>query len=176
VRIRILAMVIFIIMLCGTASAFAASDPAVTIVSPSQAVYGNSLLISIKITAQKTIRVSLYEEKEKAGDKLISIDPTSGNDLAGKSLYSVSIMTPEIFKGKNNLQFYSKQISDVTPGLYKVKADTLDTLGIVTASSDSRFVVMPKESETAEGSVIFETQQTGAFQWVQNLLKTIFGN
>lgn len=176
-RIRILAITLILMMLCGTALAFAASDPAVTIVSPSQTVYGDSLLVSIKMTAQKTIRVSVYEEKQKVGDTLVSIDPAAvTEELDETDLYSVSVMTPETFKGNSNLQFYNKQISEITPGLYRVKAETLDAAGAVTASSSTRVVVMPKGSETVTGSAIFETQQTGAFQWVQNLLKSIFGN
>lgn len=176
-RIKILATVLTLMMLFSTAMTFAAADPAVTIVSPSQTVYGDNLFVSIKMTAQKTIRVSAFEEKQKVGDTLVSIDPAAeGEQIDEQSIVSVSIMTAETFKGTSNLQFYNKKISEIKPGLYRVKVETLDSAGAVTASSSNRIFVMPAGSETTSGSVIFETQQTGAFQWVQNLIKTIFGN
>jgi hypothetical protein len=177
-RKTIMLITILTVLLFNIAFAAAAADPAVTIVSPSQSVTGNNLLISVKMTASKTIKVSLYEEKEKVGDTLVSIDPltVSEEDLAAKTLVSVSLMTPETFEGTGNLQFYHKQISDVTPGFYRVKVEVLDKSKNVTAYSSLRTVVTPKESENASGNEIFQTQQTGALQWVQNLLKSIFKN
>lgn len=175
---RVMAFVIIMVLLCGTVFASAASDPAVTIVSPAQTVYGNNLLVSIKMTAPKSIKVFVYEEKQKVGDTFVSLDPVAARkqDIDSSNIYSISIMTPETFKSTGELQFYNKQINDVSPGLYRIKVQTLDASGAVTASSSSRVVVMPKDSESASGSAIFETQQSGALQWVQNLLKSIFGN
>ncbi|NLT48936.1 MAG: hypothetical protein GXX92_11060 [Clostridiales bacterium] len=174
----VMMLVLVAVLLCSTMFSFATSDPAVTIVSPSQTISGTNLLVSVKMTAPKTIKVSVYEEKEKVGDTLVSIDPTTVSDenFSSKTLFSVSVITPETFQGSGSLQFYNKQINDVSPGLYRVKVEVLDSNNAVTATSTQRTVVMPKDSEAASGSEIFESQQTGAFQWVQNLIKSIFKN
>ena len=169
-------LLILSVFLCGTVFAAATADPAVTIVSPSQTVSGNNLLVSVKMTAPKTIKVYVYEEKEKVGDTLVSIDPAAVAEegFSSKTLYSVSLITPETFEGTGDLQFYNKQIDDITPGLYRIKVEVIDKDNAVTASSTHRTVVMPKDSETATGNEIFQSQQTGALQWVQNLIKSIF--
>lgn len=171
-------LLVAIVMLFNISFASAAPDPAVTIVSPSQSVSGTNLLVSVKITAPKSIKVYVYEEKEKIGDKLVSIKPStvSEENFASKTLYSVSVMTPETFEATGNLQFYNTQINNITPGLYRIKVDVLDKSGAVTGSSVLRSLVIPKDSETANGNDIFQSQQNGALQWVQNLLKSIFKN
>lgn len=175
---RYIALLTAMVLLCSTIIAFAASDPTVTIVSPAQTVYGDNLLVSVKMTAPKTIKVSVYEEKQKVGDTLVSIDPADldEKDIDSKNIYSVSIMTPETYQGTGSLQFYNKQINEVSPGLYRIKVETLNASGEATASSSARIVVMPKDSEITSGSAIFKTEQSGALHWVQNLLKSIFGN
>lgn len=167
-----------LMLLFNISFASAAQDPAVTIISPAQSVSGSNLLVSVKITAPKSIKVYVYEEKEKIGDKLVSIKPStiSEENFASKTLYSVSVMTPETFDGTGNLQFYNKQLNNITPGLYRIKVDVIDRNGTVTASSVQRSLVIPKTSEAANGNEIFQSQQTGALQWVQNLLKSIFKN
>lgn len=174
----VIAFLLTMMLMCNVAFASAASDPAVTIVSPAQSVTGTNLLVSVKMTAPKSIKVYVYEEKEKNGDDLISIDPSTVTEesLATKTLYSVSVMTPEVYEGTGNLQFYNKQLNDITPGLYRIKVEVLDKSGSVTASSVLNTLVTPKESETVNGNEIFQSQSTGALQWVQNLLKNIFKN
>jgi len=173
-----MAMIIIAVMLCSTVCSFAAADSAVTIVSPAQTTYGDNLLVSIKLTAPKTIKVSAFEEKRKSGDTLVSIDPakTDLSKLTSKDIYSVSIMTPETFIGTGALQFYNKQIEDVSPGVYRVKVETLNASNEVVATNSTRIVVMEKADNVASGSAIFQTPQPGALQWVQNFLKNLFGN
>ncbi len=173
-----MAMILIAIMLCGTASAFAAADSAVTIVSPAETTYGDNLLISIKLTAPKTIKVSAFEEQQKSGDTLVSIDPakTDVSKLTSKDITSVSIMTPEKFSGTKPLQFYNKQIEDVSPGVYRVKVETLNSADEVVATTSTRIVVMAKDDKAVTGSAIFQSPQPAALQWVQNFLKNIFGN
>lgn len=174
-RKRVLAMIVLVVMIFGTVFASAATDPDVTIVSPGETVYGSNLLVSIKITAPKKIKVYLFEEKEKVGDTLVSIDPSVDSSLESKTLQSVSVIAPETYTGSASLQFFNKQIVNLNPGLYRIKVDTLDAVGAMTASSSRRFVMM--EATLAPSSTaIFQTQPSGALQWVQNLLKTLFGN
>lgn len=172
---RITILVIMMVFLCGTVFTNAA-DPAVSIISPNQTVNGNNLLISIKVTEPKTIKVYAYEEKQQVGDTLISIDPAVASDANhSMTIKSISLMMPETLKVTGNLQFYNKQINDLNPGLYRIKVETLDSNGEVTSFSNTRVVMMPKD-EMVSGNAIFQTQQPGALQWVQNLLKSIFGN
>lgn len=174
-RKTIVVLIVLAVMIFGTVFASAATDPDVTIVSPGETVYGSNLLVSIKITAPKKIKVFLFEEKEKVGDTLVSIDTSANSSLEGKTLQSVSIISPETYTGTGSLQFFNKQIVDLNPGLYRIKVDTLDSAGAVSASSSRRFVMMEAASAPTS-TAIFQTQPSGALQWVQNLLKTLFGN
>lgn len=177
-KIRVMFLVLILALISSTVFVSAATDPAISIISPSTTVYGDNLLVSVKMTAPKTIKVFVYEEKEKVGDTLVSIDPakTDAKELSNMTIMSVSIMTPESFTGTSTLQFYNKQLNEITPGLYRIKVDTLDASGATTASISSRFAVLSKSAQTQEGNTIFQSQQSGALQWVQNLLKSIFGN
>ena len=95
------------------------------------------------MTAPKTIKVFVYEEKEKVADTLVSIDTATVTSLEDKVLQSVSILTPETYTGTGSLQFYNKQITDLKPGIYRIKVDTLDSSGIATASSSVRVAFQP---------------------------------
>ncbi|MDD2484021.1 MAG: hypothetical protein PHQ50_03160 [Eubacteriales bacterium] len=174
----ILATLLVLMMLFSSVPSFAAADTAVTIESPADTVFGDNLLVSIKLTAPRTIKVSVFEEKEKSGDTLISIDPekTDISKLTSKDISSVSIMTAEKFTSTGLLQFYSKKIEKVTPGLYRVKVETLNAADEVIASSSTRFVVMEQSNDAASASVIFETKQSAGQLWLQKLIKSIFGN
>ena len=173
-----MAITIILVMLFGTVFSYAAADPAVTIVSPAQTVYGDNLLVSIKVTAPKTIKVSVYEEKQKVGDTLVSIDPetTDLTKLTSGDITSVSIMTPETFVGTGTLQFYNKQIETVKPGLYRVKAEVINSAGEVTATNSTRIVVMEQKTNVASGSAIFETQESSVVQNLMQWFKNFFGN
>lgn len=165
-------------MLLNLGFVFATSDPDVTIVSPGQNVSGNSLLVSVKLTAPKTIKVNVYEEKEKVGDQLISVNTAglSSKDFSGKTFYSVAIMPSETFESTDDLQFYNKQFNDISPGVYRIKVEVLDKDSAVTDSSSLRTIVTAKENEAGKANEIFQPQQTGALQWVQNFFKSIFKN
>jgi len=174
----ILALVVVFVLLSGSVCSFAAADSAVTIASPAETTYGDNLLISIKLTAPKTIKVSAYEEQQKSGEKYVSIDPskTDLSKLSAKDIQSVSIMTAEEFTGTGTLSVYSKRIEDVHPGVYRIKVETLNAAKEVTATTSTRIVVMEQDDSVASGSEIFQTPQSSVKQWVQNFLKNLFGN
>lgn len=171
-------LILVAMVMCNIAFVTAASDPAVTIISPAQSISGSNLLVSVKLTAPKKIKVYVYEEKEKIGNNLVSINPATvaAENFSSKKLYSVTVMTPDTYESTGSLQFYNKQISDVSPGLYRIKVDVLNKSDAVTASSVLRTLVMPKNTELVNGNDIFQSQQTGALKWIQNLLKSIFKN
>ena len=189
-------------MMFSTVFASAASDPAVTIVSPAveSVVNSDSLLISIKITKPETIKVSVFEEKQLVGEELKSVDvnnietleaattatsssvsvdgavTTTSVTASGVTTKFVSeeVMVPETFTSTNTLSFYTKQLNNVTPGLYKVKVDTIDAEGKALYSTENLVVVKGVANE-AEKTDLFETNQSGISQFLQNLLKSIFG-
>ncbi|MBQ8589686.1 MAG: hypothetical protein IJ486_04460 [Firmicutes bacterium] len=220
-HMKIMALVLAFMLMFSTIAAAAASDPAVTIISPvvESVVNSDSLLISIKITQPETIRVSVFEEKQVVGEELVSVDvstleslPVSTEEAAKAeapvtpavaaavpavaaaaqvapvqeeatnatasgvtaSLVSQEIMAPETFTSANTLSFYTKQINGVTPGLYKVKVDTVNEAGAVIYSTETLVVVKGVASEEQKTD-LFESNQSGISQFVQNLLKSIFG-
>ena len=201
-RCKFIAIMLVVMMMFSTVFASAASDPAVTIVSPAveSVVNSDSLLISIKITKPETIKVSVFEEKQLVGEELKSVDvnnietleaattatsssvsvdgavTTTSVTASGVTTKFVSeeVIVPETFTSTNTLSFYTKQLNNVTPGLYKVKVDTIDAEGMALYSTENLVVVKGVASE-AEKTDLFETNQSGISQFLQNLLKSIFG-
>lgn len=200
-RCKLIAVMLIVIMMFSTVFASAASDPNVIIVSPAvdTVVNSDSLLISIKITKPETIKVSVFEEKQLFGEELKSVDVNNIETLEAATTATASsvtvdgavttsvtasgvttkfvseeIMAPETFTTTNTLSFYTKQLNDVTPGLYKVKVDTIDAEGKVLYSTENLVVVKGVANET-EKTDLFETNQSGISQFLQNLLKSIFG-
>ena len=77
----------------------------------------------------------------------------------------------ETFKNETGISFYTKQLSDVKPGLYRVKVELLDGDGLV--KSVSSHIVAVKEKELAPQEDVLSGQQN-AVTVIQNLLKSIF--
>lgn len=174
----IVVLTVVLSLLCSTAVASAATDPNVVLVNPkaNSTVTSNSLLISVKITQPKTIRVSVFEEMQIVNGTLSAINintlTTTNGSINSSSFTPVSVMEPARFESKNNLSFYTKQIN-VKPGLYLIQIETLNADGKAAYTNNSYVVVKEKTLES-EGK-IFETPQSGTMQFLQNLLKTIFG-
>lgn len=192
-HIKAMTLILVLMLIFSTIVSAAASDPAVTIISPASetVVNSDSLLISVKITKPETIKVYVYEEKQVKGDQQVSVDVnnlealqaaasaavpqgTVGTAKANTTLQFVSreVIVPETFTSTNTLSFYTKQINDVTPGLYKVKVETVDGNGKVLYITQNLVAVKGVETEKSD---LFETNQSGVSQFLQNLLKTIFG-
>lgn len=181
-------MLLFVIatLLCGTVFSFAG----VSLISPTAeaTVNGDSLLISVKITEPTTVRVSMDAQMqagkgfEKDGSrKLVAITDFDAEKLAKlnkRDLISVPFMEPEEVTDTKNLWFYSKRVSDVEPGLYKVTVETLNKSGKVVDTVSTLVFVNEKEGKTAsETGVTFESNAGGkGLQWLRNLIKTLFGN
>jgi len=175
----IIVLTVVLSLLCSTVVASAATDPNVVLVNPkaNSAVTSNNLLISVKITQPKTIKVSVFEEKQVVNGTLSAVNinalTTSNGSVNTTSFTPVSVMDPAKFECKNNLSFYTKQIN-VKPGLYLIRIDTLDADGKATYTNNS-YVVVKEKTQEAEAK-IFETPQSGTMQFLQNLLKNIFGD
>lgn len=172
-------LVFILTLLCGTAVASAAPDPNVMLVNPApnSTVFSNNLLISVKLTQPKTIKVTVYEEKQQVNGTLSAVNVNtltmSNGAINSASFTPVPITMPATFSSTNNLSFYTKQVNNLKPGLYRIQIETLDSANKATHTNNSYVVVKEKAEEEAK---IFDTPQSGTMQFLQNLLKTIFGN
>ena len=179
-RKLIIVLTIILSLLCSTFVSSAAGDPSVVLVNPisNSTVHSSNLLISVKLTQPRTIKVSVFEEKQMVNGTLSSINlntlTTSNGTVNNASFTSVSVAPPATFTSNRNLSFYTKQVNDLKPGLYRIQIDTLDDAKKVINTSNSYVAVKEKTAE-AEAR-IFETPQSGTMQFLQNLLKTIFGD
>lgn len=167
-----------IALFCTPLVSSAAGDPSVTLVNPASnsTVYSSNILLSIKLTQPKTIKVSVFEEKQRINGTLSSVNinslATSNGNVNKASFISQPIGVPSNFTSSNNLSFYTKQINGLKPGLYRIRIDTLDSSGNRTYTRDSYVAV----KEKAEEAKLFNSRQSGTMQFLQNLLKNIFGN
>ena len=175
----IVVLTVVLTLLCSTVFASAAEDPSVVLVNPAtnSIIYSSSLLISVKITQPKTIRVSVFEEKQIVNGTYSAVNintlTTSNGSIKNANLTPVIKMGPTEFNSKNNLSFYTKQINNLNPGLYLIQIETME--GGKVAYTNNRYVVVKEKTEEAEAKV-FETPQSGTMQFLQNLLKNIFGD
>ncbi len=185
-QIRRIASLILVFAMLATGIVFA---DAAAIVSPAanSIVYTDSLLVSVKVTELKTIRVSVYAEKVVSGDKLVNADVSKFTEAdlkaaAGSGKYT-DVLLGEAATYTNTVEigFYTKQIA-VTPGLYKVKAETLETVMewpegatepvekiIVTETKSSLVAVKKKPVE--EKPQVFQNNSTGAVTFIRKILK-----
>ena len=175
-RRRLVALAIVICMLfCGTTAVFAASNPNVTIVNPVSGliVYSDNLLVSVKITAASSITVSVTQEfKVVNGEKTtVSLEDylkTDKSETAGDP-----IGTTDSFTSINNLSFYTKKVENVKPGIYKITVNTVDAEGKTLFTNESIIEIKSKEENPADAATL-ESPQSGAAQFLKNLLKIIF--
>jgi len=175
----VIVLVVVLSLMFGTTVAHAEEDPNVVLVNPASnsTIYSNNLLISVKLTQPKTIKVSVFEEKQIVNGTLSAVNvntlTTTKGSINNASLTSVPV-TSATFTSKNNLSFFTKQVNNLKPGLYRIRIDTLDGSLNAVYTSDS-YVAVKEKTEEAEAK-IFETPQSGTMQFLQNLLKTIFGD
>ena len=185
-QIRRIVSLILVFAMLSTGIVFA---DAAAIVSPAanSIVYTDSLLVSVKVTERKTIRVSVYAEKVVSGDKLVNADVSKFTEAdlkaaAGSGKYT-DVLLGEAATYTNTVEigFYTKQIA-VSPGLYKVKAETLETVMewpegatepvekiIVTETKSSLVAVKKKPVE--EKPQVFQNNSTGAVTFIRKILK-----
>lgn len=167
------ALLIFVLifLMSSTMGVFAAKDPSVNIVNPKQVVIGDNFLISVKLTAPKKIRVCLYEKMQIVNKKPVSINPYTidVNKVNKKNIQNVIIGKPQIYESSASLSFYSRKISKITPGLYLLTVETLDSNNKPTHSSEHLFFIIPKG--TNQKGFIEE-----ATKWKQSVLKKNFGS
>jgi hypothetical protein len=158
---------------------FAASDPAVTLVNPSEnePIVTNNFLISVKVTqAGKFLRINAYELQRKSGDEWALVQTEELEEYDKKKddeKRLVPIMDEESFESKGAVSFFTHKIEDIAPGVYMIQIDTTDAEGAVLFGKEYRILVKEK---TEEESKVFETQKSGTSQFLQSLLNKLFKN
>ncbi len=188
-HVRRIAALILVFAMLATGLVFA---EAAAIVSPAanSIVYTDSLLVSVKVTELKTVRVSVYAEKVASDDKLVAADVSKFTE-ADLSAAAVDPKYTDVLLGEQDLYtntveigFYTKQIA-VTPGLYKVKAETLETVmewpegavepveKTIVTETTSRLVAVKKKPEE-EKTQVFQNNSTGAVTFIRKILKNLF--
>ena len=186
-QIRRVVSLLLVFVMLAAGHVFAADAAAIVSPAANSIVYTDSLLVSVKVTELKTIRISVYEEKVSSGDKLVSADVSkfTEEDLkaaAGSGKYTdVLLSDPAEYTNTVEIGFYTKQIA-VTPGLYKVKAETLEKVMewpedatepvekvIVTETKSSYVAVKKKPAE--EKQQVFQNNSTGAVTFIRKILK-----
>ena len=188
-QIRRIVSLILVFAMLATGLVFAADAAAIVSPAANSIVYTDSLLVSVKVTELKTIRVSVYAEKVVSGDKLVNADVSKFTEAdlkaaAGSGTYT-DVLLGEAAEYTNTVEigFYTKQIS-VTPGLYKIKAETLETVmewpegatepveKVIVTETTSSLVAVKKKPE--EKKQVFQNNSTGAVTFIRKILKGLF--
>jgi hypothetical protein len=170
-RILPVLALVLVLLFSSVSMAFADTDPYISIVNPSadSTVYSSSLLVSVKVTKVETITVSVAKESTVV-TTAAGID---GNIETKTSKVYTNIAEAESFTSTNTLSYYTKKFENVSPGTYKITVNTIggDKKAIYTTTR----TVKVATKETTE-SAVFSTGQSGTLTFLQNLLKTIFGD
>ncbi len=82
-------------------------------------------------------------------------------------------MDPVIYENEGDMSFYTKQLSSVSPGLYKLRVEVLDSSGEKVTQTISSLVLV-KEKPAEQEKPLFEKAPSGALQFIQNLLRSLF--
>jgi len=171
----IAAAIIAFMFFVSTQAAFADANPNVTIVNPvaGATIYSDNLLVSVKIAEAASIKVYVTQEfKVVNGDNAsVSLDEYQKADASETA--SVPVGAAESFTSANDLSFYTKKVENVKPGIYQIKVNTVGADDAVLYTNSSIVEIKAKDENTADPAVL-ENQQSGAAQFLKNLLKIIF--
>ncbi len=73
-----------------------------------------------------------------------------------------------------NLSFFTKKLEGIKPGVYIIRAETLDGSGRILYASEIYVGVKSKNDEV--NNEIFQSEQSGTMQFFKTVLKGIFGS
>ena len=156
-RKALIALAVVVCLIFSTLPAFAATslskDPNIVVVSPTKTAVmkTGTVLVSVKMTAPRTIRMSLYEETK------------SGRSLIRTEKYSSS----------RSLSYYTRQLTGLDPGVYCVNISTLNSAGSAIYASEIYVKVQKRTSDTVKVDV-FNSQNSSSSFWA-TLLKKLLG-
>ena len=168
-RFALMIALIFALVFASATFAFADADPYVSIVNPSgdAAVYAPNLLVSVKITKAETITVEVAKESTVT-TTAAAVDGTV--ETKTTKVYT-EVAPKETFTSTNNLSYYTKKFEDIAPGTYRIQVKTLNAAGEAVYTTSKTVKVAAKE---VSGTTF--SSSSGTFTFLQNLLKTIFGD
>lgn len=159
-RKRTYLFIIFTVVICMFASSvptFAAShltdDPNVTIISPGNnaVVKAGQVLVSVKLTAPETIKMSFYSVGD--GDR--------------------KLITSETYSSNKSLSYYTRQLSDLDAGVYCINVSTLNASGTAIYSTEV-YINVKKHSASSFQIDVFNSKETTDSFW-KYLLKKLLG-
>lgn len=108
-----IALAVILCLIVNTVPAFAGTslyrDPYITIVSPTQdaVMKTGKVLVSVKMTAPRTIKMSLYKESDS----------------------SHALIKSEKYSSSKSLSYYTRQLTGLSPGVYCINISTLNSAG-----------------------------------------------
>lgn len=152
-------LIILTVILCllgSTAASFATGglndDPNVIVISPTKnaVMQTGKVLVSVKMTAPKTIKMSFYEVTNS----------------------SKTLVTSETYSSNKSLSYYTRQMTGLEPGVYCVNISTLSNGKAVYASEI--YVKVEKKSSDSVKVDVFNSQNTSSTFWA-SLLKKLLG-
>jgi hypothetical protein len=190
---RVIAFVLTMLML-ATSFSFAASAG---IVSPqaNTITTSDSLLVSVKLTEPGSVKISFIEKKLRHVDILstgsaidgtyatyaaVSYQSVDTKDISSEDLmdnsnfnkyYDRYFAKTVTYTSEEKIGFYTRQFTNVKPGLYKIVVDTLGEGDKIVETTYSYIAVKEKDENQSQ---LFEQKQTGALKVLQNLLKSLF--
>ena len=172
-------IVALLIVFLSTSTVFAVTvvpNPNITIVNPvsERVIFSDSLLVSVKMTAPISIRVSVTQEFKVVNDVNTSVSLEEFLNAEQSQRTGTVFGTPGNFTSTSNLSFYTKKVENVRPGVYKITVETIDEEDDVTHVNISRVEVKAVE-DNPENQVTVDTQNSGPAQFLRNLLRAIFG-
>lgn len=155
-RKGLIALVVVLCLIFNALPVFATSlprDPNITIVSPTQnaVMQTGKVLVSVKITTPRTIKMSLYKESNS----------------------SHTLIKSEKYTSSNSLSYYTRQLTGLEPGVYCVNISTLNSEGKAIYESEIYVKVQKATSSTVKVDVFNSQNSTSSF-WA-SLLKKLLG-
>lgn len=161
-----------ILCICSSSAVFAVDDSAYSIISPHTSsegiAYGDNLLISVKVSENTALRFTLYSYPNYTGEDSLSDIPA----IAFTEKEQMSV--PEDFEKRESINFYTKQLNNIKPGLYSLKIDMINDDGELYNTYSKYFIVKPNASKTT--TAIYESQPSGKVLFFQSVFKSLFGS
>jgi uncharacterized membrane protein len=174
-RKHIIAILVILLVFFSTSAVFAASNPNVTIVNPvtGSTIYSDNLLVSVKITAPLSIRISVTQEFKVVNGVNTTVSLEDYLKAEPSQRTSEPVGTTDSFTSTNNLSFYTKKVDNVTPGVYKITVQTIDDENNVIHTNSSPVQIKAKAENPANSAAV-ESQNSGTAQFLKNILRAIF--
>ena len=181
--IVVMLLVLVAILAMGAPAALATYEtqttpnPNITIVNPvaGSVVYSNNILVSVKMTAPVSINVFVEREFVITEDGNESVSITEHLEKDSTQIYSTLVSEPNKITNANNLSFHTELVGNVEPGVYRITVETINAQGDV-IHVNSNLVEIRSVEENQANMIPTDGPGSGTAQFLQNILRAIFGN